>query len=161
MGHFAKVCSFCKITGNGLLYGGWWKLLILPFAGHVKGGLTEMWRNVLPPMKLEAFLLVLPIFLVFSGFINVYADMETIPATEYTWQAPKEGSRVHHYIVQVRVNNSELREYRFVPETSILLQFEYGQKYEVRVAAVDEEDRRGGYSAWSIAYSPELDPPGF
>ena len=120
-----------------------------------------MWRNVLQPLRLGRIFFVLPLILVFFGVFNVNGELETIPATEYVWTAPPKGTPVHHYFLQVRVNNSEFREYDFIPTESILLQLEYGNKYEVRVAAVDADGRRGGFSSWSIAYSPEFAPPGF
>lgn len=120
-----------------------------------------MWRNVLQSLKLGGFIFISCLIVVFLGVFNAYGELETIPATEYSWTAPVNGTPVHHYIVQVRVNNIELREYNYIPTASIQLQFEYGTKYEVRVAAIDAEGHRGGYSPWSLAYSPELAPPGF
>jgi len=120
-----------------------------------------MWRNVLQPLKLGRFLIFSVIFIVLFGALPALAELETIPATEYTWTAPKGGTPVEYYLVQVRVNNNELREYNFIPTESIFLQLEYGVKYEVRVAGVDAEGHQGGFSPWSQAYSPEFGPPGF
>jgi hypothetical protein len=120
-----------------------------------------MWRNVLQPLKLGRFFFFSTLLVVLLGPFHVLAELETIPATEYVWTAPKSGTPVSHYFVQVRVNNSELREYNFIPTESIFLQLEYGVKYEVRVAGVDAEGHRGGFSPWSQAYSPEFAPPGF
>lgn len=120
-----------------------------------------MWRNILQPLRLGKFLSFFVLFLVLFGVFNAFAELEAIPATEYTWTEPVNGAPVHHYYVQVLVNDTELREYDFIPEASIMVQFEYGNKYEVRVAGVAANGDRGGFSPWSTAYSPELGLPGF
>jgi len=37
----------------------------------------------------------------------------------------------------------------------------YGNKYRLRVAAVDDAGVQGPQSIWSQPYTPELAPPGF
>ena len=80
---------------------------------------------------------------------------------EFTWTMPTTGTPVHHYLVQVLVNERDTLFYGPVMTESIMLPVVYGNKYRIRVAAVDAAGIQGPMSIWSQPDSPELAPPGF
>ena len=80
---------------------------------------------------------------------------------EFTWTMPTTGTPVHHYLVQVLVNERDTLFYDPVMTESIMLPVVYGNKYRIRVAAVDAYEIQGPLSIWSLPYIPEPAPPGF
>ena len=92
---------------------------------------------------------------------NKVFDSQAAPDTEFTWTPPTTGTPVHHYVVEVVINERETEVYDPVSSESIMLPVTYGNKYRVRVAAVDAVDVQGPFSLWSQPYTPELAPPGF
>lgn len=83
------------------------------------------------------------------------------PDVEYTWTAPTTGTPVDHYVAEVMVNDGDTYLIDPVPGESIMLPVQYGNKYQIRVAAVDAANAQGPMSIWSLPYTPELGPPGF
>jgi len=92
---------------------------------------------------------------------NKSFNSQTAPDVEFVWTAPATGSAVHHYKAQVLINEVDTLIYDPVPSESILLPVIYGNKYRIRVAAVDAANIQGPMSIWSLPYTAELAPPGF
>jgi hypothetical protein len=92
---------------------------------------------------------------------NKAFNRESAPDAEFTWAAPTSGSPVHHYIAQILVNERDTLFFDPVMTESVMVPVIYGNKYRLRVAAVDGDQVRGPMSMWSLPYSPELAPPGF
>ena len=92
---------------------------------------------------------------------NKSFNSQSAPDVEFVWTAPTTGSAVHHYRAQVRVNDVDSIYFDPVPSESILLPVLYGNKYQIRVAAVDAAGIQGPMSMWSLPYTAELAPPGF
>ena len=92
---------------------------------------------------------------------NKSFDIDGAPEVEFTWTAPTTGTPVHHYVAQVLVNERDTLFFDPVPSESIMLPVVFGNKYRVRVAAVDAADIQGPMSIWSSPYTPELAPPDF
>jgi hypothetical protein len=92
---------------------------------------------------------------------NKAFNRESAPDVEFTWGAPTTGSPVHHYIAQILVNERDTLFFDPVMTESVMVPVVYGNKYRLRVAAVDADQVRGPMSMWSLPYSPELAPPGF
>lgn len=92
---------------------------------------------------------------------NKSFDIEGAPEAVFTWSGPTAGTPVHHYLAQVEVNDRDILVFDQVPSESISLPVVYGNKYRIRVAAVDASNIQGPMSPWSVPYSPELGPPGF
>ncbi len=90
-----------------------------------------------------------------------WGDVATAPAAEYTWTAPTYGTPVHHYVVQILVNDVDTLTIDPVFSEQYTVDVIYGNKYLVRVAAVDAAGIQGGYSSWAVPYTPELTPPEF
>jgi len=86
---------------------------------------------------------------------------QSAPDVEFVWTAPTTGSAVHHYRAQVLINEVDTLFFDPVPAESIMIPVVYGNKYRIRVAAVDASNIQGPLSLWSLPYSPELAPPGF
>jgi hypothetical protein len=59
------------------------------------------------------------------------------------------------------VNERDTLFFDSVMSESIAVPVVYGNKYRIRVAAVDASDIQGPMSIWSAPYTPELAPPGF
>ena len=87
------------------------------------------------------------------------SDELTLPDAKYVWTAPTVGPPVDHYVVQVLVNDVETLNYDPVSSEEIRVPVEYGNKYQVRVAAVGTNGKQGPWSIWSELYNPELDAP--
>ena len=92
---------------------------------------------------------------------NKNADEQSAPDVEYTWTAPTTGTPADHYVAEVLVNEVDSYLIDQVQGESIMLPVQYGNKYQIRVAAVDAADTQGPMSIWSLPYTPELGPPGF
>jgi len=90
---------------------------------------------------------------------NKNADEQTAPDAEFIWTEPTTGTPVDHYVAQVLVNDIDTLFFDSLPTNSIMVPVVYGNKYHVRVAAVDADDVMGPMSIWSLPYTPELDPP--
>ena len=88
-------------------------------------------------------------------------DIEAAPAVGYIWTAPEYGTPVHHYVIEILVNDLDIVTIDPVPSAQVSVDVVYGNKYRVRVAAVDAAGNRGGFSPWSAPYTPELIPPEF
>ena len=89
------------------------------------------------------------------------ADKMAAPSVTFTWTAPTTGSAVDHYLAEVKINDLEVMEFGPLAQEQVTVQVAYGNKYQVRVAAVDAKGIQGPMSIWSEPYSPELDPPVF
>jgi hypothetical protein len=92
---------------------------------------------------------------------NKSSDIDSAPDAEFNWTAPTTGTPVHHYIAQMLVNERDTLFFDSVMSESITVSVVYGNKYRIRVAAVDASDIQGPMSIWSVPYTPELAPPGF
>jgi len=92
---------------------------------------------------------------------NKSFDVDSAPDAEFNWAAPTTGTQVDHYVAQVLVNERDTLFFNPVTSESITLPVVYGNKYRIRVAAVDASDIQGPMSLWSLPYAPELAPPGF
>ena len=92
---------------------------------------------------------------------NKTFNAQSAPDVEFTWTAPTTGTPVHHYVVEVLTNERDTQVFDSVPSESIMLPVIYGNKYRLRVAAVDASGIQGLLSMWSLPYTPELAPPGF
>ena len=92
---------------------------------------------------------------------NKTFNSQAAPDVEFVWTAPVTGTSVHHYVAQVLVNERDTLYFGPVTAESISLPVIYGNKYRIRVAAVDADDIQGSMSMWSLPYTPELAPPGF
>ena len=88
-------------------------------------------------------------------------DKEVTPRMIFTWSAPTTGTPVDHYVAQVLVNERDTMELGPLPLTEVSIFAEYGNKYRIRVAAVDADGIQGPMSLWSEPHSPELAPPSF
>jgi hypothetical protein len=98
-----------------------------------------------------------------AAYVRAHAPAEKMaaPSVTFTWSAPTTGSAVAHYRAEVLVNDREVFEYGPLNGERLTVQVAYGNKYQVRVAAVDAAGIQGPMSVWSEPYSPELDPPVF
>ena len=92
---------------------------------------------------------------------NKTFNSQSAPDVEFSWTAPTIGTPVHHYVVEVLVNERDTQIFDSVPSESLMLPVIYGNKYRLRVAAVDAAGIQGPQSIWSQPYTPELAPPGF
>lgn len=92
---------------------------------------------------------------------NKRFSSDSAPDVKFAWTAPTTGSSVHHYVAQVLVNERDTLFFDPVMGESIMLPVSYGNKYRIRVAAVDANNIQGIMSIWSLPYAPELAPPGF
>lgn len=91
---------------------------------------------------------------------NKNANDSSAPDVEFIWTEPTTGTPVDHYVAQILVNDTDTLFIYPVPTNSVVLQFDYGNRYQVRVAGVDANDSQGPMSLWSLPYTPELGPPG-
>jgi len=91
----------------------------------------------------------------------VLADEKAPAEMHFTWQAPSTGSPAVHYVAQVLVNERDTLELGPLTATEVTIAAEYGNKYRIRVAAVDADGIQGPMSLWSDPHSPELGPPSF
>ncbi len=92
---------------------------------------------------------------------NKTSSSQAAPDVEFVWTPPNTGTPVHHYLSQVLVNERDTLYFAPVTTESIMLPVVYGNKYRIRVAAVDADGIQGPLSIWSLPYTPELAPPGF
>jgi len=111
--------------------------------------------------------LVLPAILIVgllgAAFVraSVTHDKMDAPLVKFTWTAPTTGSPVAHYLAEVEVNERDVLVFGPLNLAEVTVPVAYGNKYRVRVAAVDAQGIQGPMSVWSEPYSPELDPPVF
>ncbi len=120
-----------------------------------------MTMKVLSPLRLVFFVTLCGLLGLGWSHKTALGGIETAPAAEYIWTAPDYGTPVHHYVVEILVNDLDIVTMDPVPSEYVSVDVVYGNKYRVRVAAVDAAGRRGGYSPWSAPYTPELTPPQF
>jgi len=92
---------------------------------------------------------------------NDQQDKDVLPRLLFTWSAPTTGTPADHYVAQVLVNERDTMELGPLPLTEVSIFAEYGNKYRIRVAAVDADGHQGPMSLWSEPHSPELAPPSF
>jgi len=119
--------------------------------------------------------LALPLFVAvfFSGWGRVpsaLAQEENPPTERYTWTPPTYGTGIHHYVVEMQVNEKDVVVLDPVEVPALVIEvhrgpvedakvLHYGNKYKFRVAGVDSADVQGPFSVWSEPFSPELGPP--
>ena len=108
-------------------------------------------------------LVVLALGLSGAVYVRANAPQEKMaaPSVTFTWAPPTIGSPVDHYRAEILVNDREVLEFGPLAQEQVTIQVAYGNKYQVRVAAVDAAGIQGPMSIWSEPYSPELDPPVF
>lgn len=110
-------------------------------------------------------IVVLATVVAIAGAVLVQANTEqnrmAAPSVRYTWSAPATGSPVVSYKAEVMVNDRDLLVFEGLQDESVSIQVDYGNKYLVRVAGLDAQNKQGPWSIWSLAYAPELDPPSF
>ena len=109
--------------------------------------------------KLLALAGALGILFLWPGMVgaDAYSRVEEV----YTWSAPRDGTPVAHYTVQILINDIDIEVIEPVFSEQVSVEMEYGNKYRVRVAGVDAAGTKGPYSIWSMPFTPELEPPGF
>lgn len=73
----------------------------------------------------------------------------------FTWSPSPDGSPAHHYTLQVLINSLDIETVYDIATASFDLPIFYGNKYLVRVAAVDALGRQGPYSGWSLPLNIE------
>jgi hypothetical protein len=88
------------------------------------------------------------------------AMAQTDMTVSYQWGAPSTGSTVDHYVVQHKVNNGSWTTAGITDTTSYTLALSVGDSHQIRVAAVDVEDRQGIWSVASDAHTPDSGAPG-
>lgn len=120
-----------------------------------------MTRKILSPKGLLVFVTLCCVFGIYSSKNIVLGEIDGAPEAAYTWTAPDYGTAVHHYVVEILVNDLDTTTINPVLSEFISVAVVYGNKYRVRVAAVDAAGVQGGFSPWSLAYTPELTPPEF
>ena len=118
-------------------------------------------RNLLCPKGLLFFVALCSVFGFSNIGIPVRAEVAAAPEAVYVWTAPEYGTPVDHYIAQLLVNDVDIL--TIGPLLSELARVEvvYGNKYRLRVAAVDAAGTQGPFSVWSAPFTPELAPPEF
>jgi len=92
---------------------------------------------------------------------NKIFNGQSAPDLEFVWAAPSTGTSVHHYVAQVVVNERDTLYFDPLETEAIKFPVVYGNKYKIRVAAVDAAGIQGPMSLWSYPDTPELAPPGF
>lgn len=105
------------------------------------------------------------IILTLLGILSVMliqsaAMAQTEVDVNYSWTAPVDGSAVDHYVVQHSVNGGTWTPIATSATNSYTLTASIGESHQIRVAGVDAENRQGGYSEPSDAYSPDAGVPG-
>ena len=120
-----------------------------------------MMRKLLSPIGLMVFVSLCVIFGPHGAGNLALGDIASAPDADYSWTAPEYGTPVDHYVVQILVNDLDMTTLDPIPSAFVRVQVVYGNKYMVRVAAVDAAGIQGGFSPWSIPYTPELAPPEF
>lgn len=90
-----------------------------------------------------------------------WGTTEAAVQMHFTWQAPTTGTPAVHYVAQVLVNERDTLELGPLTATEVTIDAEFGNKYRIRVAAVDAAGIQGPMSLWSEPHSPELGPPSF
>lgn len=120
-----------------------------------------MVRNWLSRKVLVSPGLLLALSVLLVGRPVALGEQLETPRALYIWSPPETGSPVDHYIVQILINDMDIQVIDPVPLASVTIDMEYGNKYLVRVAAVDATGMVGSYSRWSMPYTPEIAPPGF
>lgn len=120
-----------------------------------------MMRKILSPLGLVVFVSIWVFFgLNFTGN-SAFGDVASAPEAQYSWTAPEYGTEVDHYLVQILINDLDILTMDHIHSETVKVEVVYGYKYRVRVAAVDAGGVQGGFSHWSIPYTPELGPPSF
>jgi len=86
---------------------------------------------------------------------------QTLVESNYAWNTPAGGSPVHHYIVEISVNDGPWVEIGTSPEPVFTYQSQVGEVVRLRVAGVDEQGRQGPFSDPSPSYTIGIvDGPG-
>ena len=88
------------------------------------------------------------------------AMAQTEMTVSYQWGAPTTGSTVDHYLVQHKVNNGSWTTAGQTDTTSYTLALTVGEAHQIRVAAVDADNRQGIWSVPSDAHTPDPGAPG-
>jgi len=84
----------------------------------------------------------------------------TVPVS-YTWTAPTTGSAVHHYDVQISSNGTTWTDRPDKPTTgAVTINATPGVNLQVRVRAVDAQNRTGIWSESSDPFVPDAGVPG-
>lgn len=120
-----------------------------------------MMRKMLSPLGFLVFVSLCGLILALDGNNPVQSEIASAPAVDYNWTAPESGTPVHHYVVQLLINDVDIVTVDPVFSRTVRVDVIYGNKYMVRVAAVDANGNWSSYSSWSVPYTPELDPPQF
>lgn len=97
----------------------------------------------------------------FGGVAQLRGEFDSPPVAHYIWTAPETGTPVEYYVVQILVNDVDIQVIEPVYDQAVNVEMDFGNKYMVRVAAVDAAGVQGTFSLWSVAYTPELGPPEF
>ncbi len=118
------------------------------------------WK-ILSPLGLMGFVVFYLLFGPMGTDNYCMGDTVSAPVAQYVWTAPEYGTPVHHYVVQILTNDIDTLTIDPVFVESVMVTVDYGNKYLVRVAAVDDAGVQGGYSLWAVPYTPELSPPEF
>ena len=110
-------------------------------------------------------IVVLATVVALTGVVLVQANTErnkmAAPSVRYTWSAPTSGTPAVSYKAEVKVNDRDLLVFEGLQDESVTIPVDFGNKYLVRVAALDAQNKQGPWSDWSVAHAPELDPPSF
>ena len=99
--------------------------------------------------------------LILAGGLSEVAAQDSEPIrVAFTWDEPSCGAPAHHYLLQIEKNGIGAEPGDPVFSLADTLTFIIGNKYRVRVVAVDVDDRQSEWSGWSGYFSPALSPPG-
>ncbi len=120
-----------------------------------------MMRKALSPNSLMFFASLCAVFTLLGGAQAVRGGVREAPAARYTWAPPDHGTPVEYYVAQVLVNDVDILIIDPLPSELASVNVVYGNKYSIRVAAVDASGTQGPYSGWSDPFTPEVAPPGF
>ncbi len=120
-----------------------------------------MMSKLLSPIRLLFFVALCAGFGVCGGFFEAIAEVDSAPAAEYVWSAPTYGTAVEYYVAEVMINDVDIQTLDPLPSEYVSVEVVFGNKYRIRVAAVDKNGIQGPFSPWSAPFTPELAPPQF
>ena len=129
-------------------------------SNHSASHFGKEWNHRLTP-RMVTLLSALLLVIMGASSALVLADEKAVPQMHFTWQGPSTGTPAVHYVAQVLVNERDTLILGPLTATEVTIDAEYGNKYRIRVAAVDADGIQGPMSLWSDPHSPELGPPSF
>lgn len=87
-------------------------------------------------------------------------NLDVPPPVTWAWSAPTDGAPVHHYEVELAIDEEPFALHSVTYQTRFTLSdVDYMQLYRIRVCAVSAEGRKGPYSEVSEPFIAELPEP--